>query len=536
VNKISATALALGIATLVACGTRLPAQSFAPRVEGAGQTVQGDGSAAPRSAMAPAGPSAPMAPGVAAVGAVDSPVNLRPGVASSAPGSSALLSASTVASGTRRTLHRGAPGAATPTTTAAPAAAAAKGVNWASDRGVTATSITIANLVSAGGIFGSEQFGVSKFGAQAYFADLNVRGGINGRQVRLLAYNDNGQGSEDVSQTKQAIDVDKVFAFVANNIFQYDGADHVQETATPDIGGQPIKAIYYKYSHLFSLLGNNDPRDNTQMGFHGFEYGTSEIGQFFKQKVGSTNVGVVYYDQSGESHRGAAVVGESFRRAGLPVTLYPVNVGLPNFANTVAQMQSDGVDTVADAMDSNGNAKLCQAMESNSFINQVKAKVSTIGSWSQRLPTELKQTPQCRDLTYVTGSSRNYADVSNPGVAAFRAAMHKYFPTREALMAQWSYEGWIAGQIFTEAAASCGANLTRTCVEAYLVKPGRVFTAGGNTTGFSWDPRPESAFADQSRNACTSVARWSNAAGTFLTIGDLSTSCFTTPYYKYEVS
>jgi branched-chain amino acid transport system substrate-binding protein len=515
----------LGLTT--ACGTRLPDRSFAPALVGAGTSSSAAATGTPSDA-------AVTEPGVA-TGTAGVPTDSTGSVLPTSAASSAAQPTGSAATSARPTA-KGTTTAPSQAGRTSAKATASKGVNTASDRGVTPTTITLGNIVSAGGIFGTEQFAVSRYGVLAFFNDLNTRGGINGRKVVMKVYNDKGDGAENVNVTNQAIDTDKVFALVGNNIFQYDGADKVQSTATPDIGGQPIKAIYYKYSHLFNILGTNVPRDNKNLGFNGFEYGTSENGVFFKEKVGTAKVGIVYYDQA-DSQRGAAVFAEGFRQAGLPVSLYPVNLGLPNFANTVAQMQADNVDTIADAMDANGNAKLCQAMEGNSaFIGQVKAKISTISTWSQRIPSEFKQTPKCRNLIYVTGSTRSYSDTADPAVAKFRDAMRKYFPSRESLMAQWTFEGWIAAAIFTEAASSCGVNLTRSCVEAYLTKQGREFFVGGLTNGFSWEPMPESNFAGKTKRQCTSVARWSDAKGTFVTVGDISKDCYTTNYYKYEIT
>jgi branched-chain amino acid transport system substrate-binding protein len=520
----------LATVALAACGTRLPNQSFEPRAvlgsQAAGvQADQASGPAAvtdaPGGNVVPNGAAATGDPG--ATNAVGPGTGVAPGgVTTTRTTTTSVPNGTATGPGVSRP-QAGKTTATGPTKRTTTAPTKAGGVNTASDRGVTPTSILVGNLVSAGGIFGPEQFAVSKYGVLAYFADLNSRGGINGRK--------------NVDQVNQAVDTDKIFAFIGNNIFSYDGADKVQSSATPEIGAQPIKAVYYKYSHFFNLLGTNVPRDNQTLGYNGYNYGSDEIGRFFKDKVGSTKVGVVYYDQA-DSRRGAEVFGKSFESAGLTVKLYPVNLGLPNFPNTVAQMQADGIDTVSDAMDTNGNAKLCQAMEGNStFIGQVKAKISTISTWNQRIPKEFSQTAKCRNLIFVTGSTRSYNDISNPEVAAFRTAMKKYFPSREQLMAQWTFEGWLAGRIFTEAATSCGVNLTRACVEAFLNTPARNLQYQGtsDTSTFSWYQRPESDYTKKETH-CVSVGRWSDAIGTFETVGDIQKDCYLATYFKYLIT
>ncbi|HVU74028.1 MAG TPA: ABC transporter substrate-binding protein, partial [Mycobacteriales bacterium] len=423
---------------------------------------------------------------------------------------------------------------------AAPTGAAgnskASGPNTASDRGVTPTEIEIGNIVTTGGPFGPDQFSVSRYGAQAYFQALNARGGINGRKVNFLPCPDSSGTTDGASScVHQLIDQSKVFAFVGNNIFQYGGADYVNSQDVPDIGGQPIDKVYYQYPHLYTILGSGTARDGTHLGTDGQNYYTDEAGLFFKQKYGVTKVGVVYYDQASSKY-GADQASKGFETAGLQVKEYSVNLGLPNFASTVAQMQNDGVDMVNDALDVNGNQKLCQAMEANgSFISKVKVKLSTISIWTQQVGSQFSGTPKCQAIMFSSGKSANFDDPNaNAQVAAFQAAMTKYYPSLRPKEAQWMLEGWAAADWFTSAAQSCGANLTRVCVEHWLNTQTSLSAHGLLDPSISFIKRTPAQQQGTSRQ-CIGAVQWDVTKNVWATRADPNKDCYTAQGYGYAL-
>jgi branched-chain amino acid transport system substrate-binding protein len=326
-----------------------------------------------------------------------------------------------------------------------------------------------------------------------------------------------------------------VFAFVANNIFQYGGADYVNSQDVPDIGGEPIDKIYYTYPHLYTILGSGDARDGVHAGTNGMNYYTDEAGLFFKQKYDVSKVGVVYYDQASSKY-GADQATKGFQTAGLSVKEYSVNLGLPNFNQTVAQMQNDGIDMVDDALDTNGNQKLCQAMESNSsFIREVKVKLSTISIWTQQLGSQFASTPKCLSLIFSSGKSASFADPgANPQVAQFQAAMTKYFPSLKPKEAQWMLEGWAAADWFTSAAQSCGADLTRVCVEHWINTQPSLSAHGLLDPSISFIKKTPAQATGTSRQ-CISAVQWDTGANTWVTRADPNKDCYTAQGYGYPL-
>ncbi|MBV9870003.1 MAG: ABC transporter substrate-binding protein [Frankiaceae bacterium] len=408
--------------------------------------------------------------------------------------------------------------------------------NTASDRGVTPTSINVCNVVTKGGPFGPYQFTPSYYGAAAYFQALNAAGGVNGRKVNFVTHPDDGSDSGNLQQIHTCIDQNNAFAFVANDIYQYAGAGYVNQKGIPDIGGAPISTAYYLYPHLFAIYGDHTPRNGKTLGDNGYNYRTDQDALFLKDKQHVTHVGVVFYDQA-SSQYGANNIENEFKTAGVKVTPYQVNLGLPNFQSVVAQMKSDGVDIVADAIDLNGSQKLCQAIEQNgAFLKQMKVKLSTVANWTSSLGNDLKSTPGCLGKSWVDSQSANFADSSNPQVAAYNAAMRKYFPSDLPHNHQFGLEGWAAAMWFTDAARSCGANLTRVCVEKFMNRPQPYSARGLMETPLTSFKLYSSSYAVGAHRQCVSMAQWSLSKHTWVTRASLQHDCYTAKGFKFQLT
>jgi branched-chain amino acid transport system substrate-binding protein len=190
-------------------------------------------------------------------------------------------------------------------------------------------------------------------------------------------------------------------------------------------------------------------------------------------------------------------------------------------------MKAHGVQIVFDAIDTAGNGSLCTAIDQAGV--DLVAKVTTSQSWDQTVPETYANAPKCRNVLYATSSSLNYADTQYPTVAAFRAAMEKYFPSRAEKLSMWELDGWASAQWLTDAIRSCGANVTRSCVESFMNRP-TPYDGHGLLIPTSFTvarPGPTS-------DACLNVARWQDSAdgghgGWVTQVPNMNTNCFTVP-------
>ena len=131
---------------------------------------------------------------------------------------------------------------------AAVAAFASAGAAQAADPGVTPTTILIGGTVPLSGE--ASAFGSVAPGAKAYFDYVNSKGGVHGRKIRYVYYDDAYNPVQTVQLTRKLVEQDKVFAIfnsvgTANNaavqpylnqrkvpqLFVADGAQAVSQPA-----------------------------------------------------------------------------------------------------------------------------------------------------------------------------------------------------------------------------------------------------------------------------------------------------------------
>jgi ABC-type branched-subunit amino acid transport system substrate-binding protein len=383
--------------------------------------------------------------------------------------------------------------------------------------------IRVGIIASVTSPVGGDAFTGPRDGAKAYFERLNARGGIDGRKVEVRECDDGGSGVGNNTCVHRLIDEDKVVALVATTALDYAGASRVSRARVPDIGGQPIGAAYDTWPHLYGIYGSLAPRNGTT-GWAGRQYGGTEVYRYFKREHGARTAAVVSYNQAASAAY-ASLVERGLRAEGYKVVTEQVDFALPNFRAVAADLKEQGADLVFDAIDSHGNARLCEAMDDVGV--EVTAKVTNVQNWTSTVPDDYKDAPRCRNALWATGSSRNFEDTSHPAVREFRDAT-------EGLKthSQWQLEGWAAARWFADAAKDCAARetgVTRACVDGFMNRSD-AYTAGGLLVPVMFERLSE---PPGSRRTCLSVARWEDGRG-WASQGDMNTTCFDVPQLPYQ--
>lgn len=382
-----------------------------------------------------------------------------------------------------------------------------------------ADPIRIGIITSATSPVGGAAFTGPRDGAQAYFAALNARGGLDGRRVEVVTCDDGGSGVGNNECVHELVDEREVFALVATTAFDYAGAPRVAEAGVPDIGGQPIGAAYDTYPHLYGIYGSSAPRTGGKPGWNGTLTGGTEVYRWFKREHGARTAAVVAYNQA-SSAAYARLITRGLRAEGYRVVTEQVDFALPNFRAVAADLRAHRADLVFDALDAHGNARLCEAMDAVGMT--VTAKVTNVQSWNQAVPRDYRAAPRCRNALWATGASRNHDETSHPAVREFRDAMKQH--RKDAPVSQWALEGWAAAMWFTDAADSCTAKgLTRACVERFMNRD-EPYTARGLLLPVRFERLPE---PPGSRRTCLSVARWQDGRGWVTQGGDMAANCAT---------
>ena len=388
----------------------------------------------------------------------------------------------------------------------------------------TGTPIRVGIITSATSPVGGDTFTGPRDGAEAYFDRVNARGGIAGRRVEVRLCDDGGSGvgnNECVHKLIDGADGDAVVALVATTALDYAGASRVSHARVPDIGGQPIGAAYDTYPHLYGIYGSLAPRAGTP-GWGGKLYGGTEVYRYFKREQGARTAAVVSYNQAASAAY-ARLVEQGLKAEGYKVVSEQVDFALPNFRAAAADLKQQGADLVFDAIDTHGNAQLCEAMDQGGA--KVIAKVTNVQNWTSTVPEDYKNSPRCRNALWATGSSRDFDDASQAAVREFRDAT-KGLKTHS----QWQLEGWAAAMWFTDAAKSCaGTGITRACVDGFMNRSEN-YTADGLLVPVSFE---RLAKPPTTRRTCLSVARWQDGKG-WVSQGDMDGTCFDVPQLPYS--
>ncbi|MDN0195895.1 ABC transporter substrate-binding protein [Streptomyces sp. S.PNR 29] len=385
----------------------------------------------------------------------------------------------------------------------------------------TGEPIRVGIITSATSPVGGHAFTGPRDGAKAYFDRLNERGGIDGRRVEVRLCDDGGSGVGNNECVHKLIDEDRVVALVATTALDYAGAPRVSHARVPDIGGQPIGAAYDTYPHLYGIYGSLAPRDGTP-GWDGKLYGGTEVYRYFKREHGARTAAVVSYNQSASAAY-ARLVERGLKAEGYEVVTEQVDFALPNFRAVAADLKEQGADLVFDAIDTHGNARLCEAMDDAGV--DVLAKVTNVQNWTSTVPKDYKDSPRCRNALWTTGSSRNFQDTRNKAVREFRNATRGL-----TTHSQWQLEGWAAARWFTDAARSCArTGITHACVDDFMNRSDG-YTAGGLLLPVDFARLAE---PPKTRRICLSVARWEDDRG-WVSQGSMNRTCFKVPLLAYE--
>ena len=495
---------------LTACGSRRPMSDFVAAGSAANGGTQ-TGQSANGSSILPGSSGSP-APG--AVLSSTGPGATGPGVTGPA--------GSTTGTGPTGTAPQ--PGA-----TSGPGGQS--GPNTASDAGVTATTINLGNIVTKSGSFGPDQFTAFYYGAAAYFDYINAHGGINGRKVAFNTCDDQGSsaGNNDCARNLAGNGKNGVFAFVANDCLVCAGLKYISDLKIPQVGGLAIDFYDYALPYVWRYSGEMYPTDGKHIGYKGNLYEGTQMFHYFKDKFGMKSAAVIWYSSSSQSSEAGQSFVKALNAEGVKTYTYAENVALPQWDSDVLSMKAKGVKFLFDSIDIGGNQNLCKSIDSNHLV--LTAKVSTISTWAQSVGTSFDY--PCRTYIYSSDipGTLGYDQTSNPEIAKFRAAMQQYFPQREGQMFEWNVDGWASAMWFADAAASCGANLTRTCVMNYLNSP-KPYGAHG-----IWYPRNNVKYNFETKKTldqCITIAHWDEAKKTFVTVGDWHNTCYNTPYIPYQ--
>ena len=422
----------IGVTVLLsACGSRLSATQFQGQQGGGGGSLGSSGGAALGSAGGGAG--SPSAGGSAArVG----------GAHGGAKGGGALVASGSSARGGSGP-HGAVGAAAAAGGGAAGAGAPAGGNGGATDTGVTANSITIANIASITGVApGLTQS--AQQATEAFAAYANSQGGLYGRQLKVQPFDDQNDSGQNYADAEQACS--SAFALVGSaSGFDDGGAQAVGSCGIPNLAAELSTTAAGNTANAFGASPGNA---------HYWPLGPAE---YLKSTYPSaiTKAAMIYLNvpatQQQASHEMAAYRSVGFNY----VYTASVTPTEPNYAPYVLQMQQKGVQYVTEYSDASSAVRLLQAMQQQNFHPQVVDWFS-----EEYSPSFLSQTQGMSDGDLVLMATSAYEEAQgNPEMQLYLSWLNRVAPG--ATHDIFGILAWSACEAFWQAAKAAGAHLTR---------------------------------------------------------------------------
>jgi branched-chain amino acid transport system substrate-binding protein len=317
-------------------------------------------------------------------------------------------------------------------------------------QGVTDTEIVLgcSNSFSGPLAYTGEQ--ATKFGVDLYFKVVNDAGGIHGRKVRTVYYDDGYKPQEAVANTRKLVEQDRIFAVIAPQGTPPVMAtlDYLEEQRVPllfPFQGSP--AIRGK-KHVFSGMTLYDRQSRMMIDYL--------VGQ---RKL--KTFGVLYQDDD---------YGKSFLAA------FEKDLARHNLKLTATESVKRGVTDVSAQM-----AKLRAAAPQAVFLvltpgpgAQALKERQKIG-WTDTIMVSSGPLTDEKYLALAADAAEGVEGLSLwpdpltselPGMKAYREAMQKHFGKNEPN--RYSLSGYFAAMLFTEGARRAGKNLTRESLIAAL--------------------------------------------------------------------
>jgi branched-chain amino acid transport system substrate-binding protein len=318
------------------------------------------------------------------------------------------------------------------------------------DTGATDTEIKVGNIMPYSGP--ASAYGVIGKTEDAYFKKINAEGGINGRKINFVSYDDGYSPPKTVEQARKLVESDEVL-FIFNSL------------------GTPPNSAIQKYMNmkkvpqLFVATGAtkwNDPKEFPwTIGWQPNYQSESRIyAKYILKNLPNAKIAVLYQnDDYGKDYLKGLKEGLGAKAASMIVAEESYETTEPTIDSHIVKLKSTGADVFFNVTTPKFAA---QAIKKNAeiewkplhFLNNVSA---SIGSVIKPAGTENAQG---------IISSAYLKDTSDPqwkndaGMKAFDEFLTKYFPEGNRVDASVMY-GYTVAQGLVHVLKACGDNLTR---------------------------------------------------------------------------
>jgi branched-chain amino acid transport system substrate-binding protein len=321
------------------------------------------------------------------------------------------------------------------------------------DTGATDTEIKIGQTVPFSGP-ASAYATIGKAQA-AYFNMINEQGGVNGRKINLIQYDDAYSPPKAVEQVRKLVESDEVLL-------------------TFQIIGTPSNAAVQKYLNtkkvpqLFAATGASkftDPKNFPwTLGFNPNYFVEGRIyGQYILKQYPNAKVGVLYQnDDLGRDYLNGIKAGLGDKAASMIVAEASYEVSDPTIDSQIIKIKSAGADLFFSASTPKFAA---QAIKKNAElgwkpVHILDINATSVGAVMQ--PAGLEASKGVISVNYGK-DPLDPAWKDDPGMKRYFDFMAKYFPEGDKNSSFNSY-GYSTAQLMVHVLKQCGDDLTRANV------------------------------------------------------------------------
>ena len=318
------------------------------------------------------------------------------------------------------------------------------------DIGATDTEIKIGNIMPYSGA--ASAYGVIGKTEEAYFRMINAEGGINGRKINFVTYDDAYTPPKTVEQARKLVESDEVF-LIFNSL------------------GTPPNTAIQKYMNqmkvpqLFVATGAtkwNDPKEFPwTMGWQPNYQSESIIyAKYILKNHPNAKIAVLYQnDDYGKDYLKGFRDGLGAKAASMIVAEDSYEVTEPTIDSHIVRLKASGADVFFNITTPKFAA---QAIKKNAeigwkplhFLNNVSVSVGSV------------MKPAGFEASQDIISSAYFKDPTDPqwkddaAMKAWHAFLDKYFPEANRADSSVMY-GFIVSQGLVHVLKACGDNLTR---------------------------------------------------------------------------
>jgi branched-chain amino acid transport system substrate-binding protein len=318
------------------------------------------------------------------------------------------------------------------------------------DTGASDTEIKIGNIMPYSGP--ASAYGVIGKTEEAYFRKVNAEGGINGRKINFISYDDAYSPPKTVEQARKLVESDEVLV-VFNPL------------------GTPPNTAIQKYMNtkkvpqLFVATGAtkwNDPKEFPwTMGWQPNYQSESQIyAKYILKNHPNAKIGVLYQnDDYGKDYLKGFKEGLGAKAASMIVLEESYEVSQPTIDSHIVKLKSSGADVFFNITTPKFAA---QAIKKNAeigwkplhFLNNVSASIGAVMK-----PAGFENGQDIISSQYLKDpTDAQWKD--DAGMKAWNEFLDKYYPEANRADASVMY-GYTVAQGLVHVLKACGDNLTR---------------------------------------------------------------------------